>query len=123
MASKLGFRKTRQTGSHERWQHPDGRATTIPVHGGQEIGPPLFHRIITQLGIDTETFAGFVSHPGCRPLASNRSCHLGPLAFPVQAAVDVPLPDAGRLIIPNPGSIDFAYYPAGEIVVHLRLAD
>jgi predicted RNA binding protein YcfA (HicA-like mRNA interferase family) len=54
---KLGFRKTRQTGSHERWQHPVGRATTIPVHGGQEIGPPLFHRILNQLGIDTERFA------------------------------------------------------------------
>jgi predicted RNA binding protein YcfA (HicA-like mRNA interferase family) len=57
VATKLGFHKTRQTGSHERWQHPDGRATTIPVHGGQEIGTPLFHRIISQLGIDTETFA------------------------------------------------------------------
>jgi predicted RNA binding protein YcfA (HicA-like mRNA interferase family)/predicted RNase H-like HicB family nuclease len=43
VATELGFRKTRQTGSHERWQHPDGRATTIPAHGGQEIGPPLFY--------------------------------------------------------------------------------
>lgn len=41
--------------SHEGWQHPDGRATTIPVRGGQ-IGPPLFHRIVSQPGIDTETF-------------------------------------------------------------------
>lgn len=57
VATKLGFRKTRQTGGHERWQHPDGRATTIPMHGGQEIGPPLIHRIISQLGIDAETFA------------------------------------------------------------------
>jgi predicted RNA binding protein YcfA (HicA-like mRNA interferase family) len=57
VAAKLGFRKTRQTGSHERWQHPDGRATTIPVHGGQEIGRPLFHRIVSQPGIDTTTFA------------------------------------------------------------------
>jgi predicted RNA binding protein YcfA (HicA-like mRNA interferase family) len=56
-ATKLGFRLSRQTGSHERWQHPDGRATTIPVHGGEEIGPPLFHRILRQLGIDMETFA------------------------------------------------------------------
>jgi predicted RNA binding protein YcfA (HicA-like mRNA interferase family) len=56
VATKLGFSKTRQTGSHERWQHPDGRATTIPVHGGQEIGPPLFHRILSQLGIDAVVF-------------------------------------------------------------------
>jgi len=56
IAAKLGFRKARQTGSHERWLHPDGRATTIPVHGGQQIGPPLFYRILSQLGIDKEQF-------------------------------------------------------------------
>jgi predicted RNA binding protein YcfA (HicA-like mRNA interferase family) len=49
--------KSRQTGSHERWLHPDGRATTIPSHGGQEIGPPLFHRILRQLGIDETAFS------------------------------------------------------------------
>jgi predicted RNA binding protein YcfA (HicA-like mRNA interferase family) len=54
---KVGFSKSRQTRSHERWLHLDGRSTTIPVHGGQEIGPPLFHRIISQLGIDEATFS------------------------------------------------------------------
>lgn len=56
VAAKLGIRKARQTGSHERWLHPDGRATTIPVHGGRQIGPPLFYRILSQLGIDNEQF-------------------------------------------------------------------
>jgi predicted RNA binding protein YcfA (HicA-like mRNA interferase family) len=55
-ATKLGFSKARQTGSHERWRHPDGRATTIPVHGGREIGPPLFHKILNQLGINEKQF-------------------------------------------------------------------
>ena len=45
VARKLGFEKSRQTGSHERWIHPDGRAVTIPIHGGEEIGPPLFYKI------------------------------------------------------------------------------
>jgi predicted RNA binding protein YcfA (HicA-like mRNA interferase family) len=54
--SKLGFLKTRQTGSHERWTHPDGRATTIPIYGGNEIGPPLFYRILNQLEIDRKSF-------------------------------------------------------------------
>jgi hypothetical protein len=27
------------------------------MHGGQEIGPPLFYRILDQLGVDAETFA------------------------------------------------------------------
>jgi predicted RNA binding protein YcfA (HicA-like mRNA interferase family) len=55
-AARLGFLKARQTGSHERWRHPDGRATTIPIHGGREIGPPLFYRILNQLGIDDKEF-------------------------------------------------------------------
>jgi len=46
-ATKLGFR---------RWKHEDGRATTIPIHGGRQIGPPLFYRILEQLGIDENTF-------------------------------------------------------------------
>jgi len=55
-ARKLGFLPTRQTGSHERWNHRDGRAVTIPIHGGQEIGPPLFFKILRQLGITQEDF-------------------------------------------------------------------
>lgn len=46
VASQIGFVRRRQTGSHERWNHPDGRAVTIPIHGGPEIGPPLFYRIL-----------------------------------------------------------------------------
>ena len=29
---------------------------TIPLHGGQEIGPPLFHKILRQLGVSLEEF-------------------------------------------------------------------
>jgi predicted RNA binding protein YcfA (HicA-like mRNA interferase family) len=57
VARLLGFTLTRQTGSHERWNHPDGRAVTIPIHGGREIGPPLFYKIVRQLGIPLEEFA------------------------------------------------------------------
>jgi predicted RNA binding protein YcfA (HicA-like mRNA interferase family) len=56
VASTLGFVKRRQTGSHERWTHPDGRAVTIPIHGGRTIGPPLLHKILRQLGISLEEF-------------------------------------------------------------------
>jgi predicted RNA binding protein YcfA (HicA-like mRNA interferase family) len=56
-ARRLGFEKTRQTGSHERWIHQNGRAVTIPIHGGREIGPPLYNKILEQLGISSEEFA------------------------------------------------------------------
>ena len=55
-ARKLGFSLSRQTGSHERWNHPDGRAVTIPVHGGREIGPPLFFKLLRQLGVSVDEF-------------------------------------------------------------------
>lgn len=56
VARKLGFKKVRQKGSHARWQHPDGRATTIPIHGKAEIGGWLFREILKQLGITEGEF-------------------------------------------------------------------
>ena len=35
---------------------PSARAATIPIHGGREIGPPLFYKILRQLGIDERRF-------------------------------------------------------------------
>jgi predicted RNA binding protein YcfA (HicA-like mRNA interferase family) len=55
-ALALGFTKLRQAGSHERWTHGDGRAVTIPLHGGREIGAPLFFKILRQLGVSQEEF-------------------------------------------------------------------
>lgn len=56
VARLLGFVYTRTTGGHERWNHPDGRAVTIPLHGGHEVGPPLFYKILRQLGISLDEF-------------------------------------------------------------------
>lgn len=56
VARKLGFKKVRQKGSHARWQHPDGRATTIPIHGNTEIGSWLFSEILKQMGITEAEF-------------------------------------------------------------------
>jgi len=56
VATKLGFARRRQTGSHERWNHPDGRAVTIPWHDGRESGPPLFFKILRQLGVSQKRF-------------------------------------------------------------------
>ena len=56
VAKKLGFEKVRQRGSHARWKHPDGRSTTIPIHGNAEIGGWLFQEILKQLGITDEEF-------------------------------------------------------------------
>jgi predicted RNA binding protein YcfA (HicA-like mRNA interferase family) len=57
MASKAKtLEKVRQKGSYARWQHYDGRATTIPIHGNSEIGGWLFKEILSQLRITEEEF-------------------------------------------------------------------
>jgi predicted RNA binding protein YcfA (HicA-like mRNA interferase family) len=57
VARLLGFALIHTTGSHERWNHPDGGAVTIPWHGGRETGPPLFFKILRQPGVSLEEFA------------------------------------------------------------------
>ncbi|HUY99765.1 MAG TPA: type II toxin-antitoxin system HicA family toxin [Thermomicrobiaceae bacterium] len=56
VALRLGFRQMRQKGSHARWKHPDGRATTIPVHGDADIGGWLFQEILKQLEVTEAEF-------------------------------------------------------------------
>lgn len=41
-----GFEVQRQTGSHVRLKHADGRAVTVPVHGSQDIGRGLLRKIL-----------------------------------------------------------------------------
>ena len=62
----LGFILKRQKGSHGRWNHPDGRVTTIPVRGGEEIGPPLFNQHSPAIG----------DYPGRIPEAALRTREL-----------------------------------------------
>ncbi|MFH1587586.1 MAG: type II toxin-antitoxin system HicA family toxin [Candidatus Diapherotrites archaeon] len=44
----LGFEETRIRGSHHRFAHPDGRKTSVPVHGNEPIGSGLLNKIIKQ---------------------------------------------------------------------------
>ena len=46
LLKKKGFLSIRQKGSHVFMQHPDGRATVMPVHSGETIGPGLFSKIL-----------------------------------------------------------------------------
>jgi predicted RNA binding protein YcfA (HicA-like mRNA interferase family) len=43
---RMGFEEVRQRGSHKQFHHPDGRRTTVPVHGGRDIAPLLLRQII-----------------------------------------------------------------------------
>ncbi len=51
---RLGFEVIRVRGSHHLLRHPDGRATVVPVHRGETIGPGLLGKILRDCGIARE---------------------------------------------------------------------
>jgi predicted RNA binding protein YcfA (HicA-like mRNA interferase family) len=48
---QAGFRMQRQTGSHARLKHADGRVVTVPVHAGQDVGRGLLRKILRDADI------------------------------------------------------------------------
>jgi len=52
----LGFVEVRQRGAHRQYRHPDGRATTVPFHGGRDISPILLRQIARDIGLTVEEF-------------------------------------------------------------------
>jgi len=53
---RFGFDETRQKGSHKQFRHPDGRGTTVPVHGGRDIAPTLLRKIASDIDMSVEDF-------------------------------------------------------------------
>jgi predicted RNA binding protein YcfA (HicA-like mRNA interferase family) len=44
--AKVGFSVSRIRGAHHFLKHADGRATVVPVHRGEVIGPGLLVKIL-----------------------------------------------------------------------------
>ena len=54
---RLGFVQIRSRGSHRRFEHPDGRKTTVPVHRGRDIPRGLLRQIVAaDVGITMDEF-------------------------------------------------------------------
>jgi len=53
---KAGFKVVRIKGSHHRLEHQDGRKTTVPVHGKENLGPGLLNKILRDVDLDRESF-------------------------------------------------------------------
>ncbi len=52
---RMGFRLLRKSkGSHQQFEHPDGRRTTVPMHKGRDIGPGLLRKILRDIEIDVD---------------------------------------------------------------------
>jgi predicted RNA binding protein YcfA (HicA-like mRNA interferase family) len=52
----MGFVEVRQRGAHRQYRHPDGRATTVPFHGGRDISPILLRQIAKDIGLTVDEF-------------------------------------------------------------------
>jgi len=57
---RIGFMEIRQSGSHIFFQHPDGRTTLVPKHGGKDIGRGLFRQILREIQISPEEFSRYL---------------------------------------------------------------
>jgi predicted RNA binding protein YcfA (HicA-like mRNA interferase family) len=53
-----GFVIVRQSGSHAILRHPDGRRTTVPVHGKRDIGRGLLHQIMRDADLSVDDLGG-----------------------------------------------------------------
>lgn len=51
---RAGFRVIRTKGSHVFLRHPDERATVVPVHSGETIGPGLLRAILRDVELSVD---------------------------------------------------------------------
>jgi predicted RNA binding protein YcfA (HicA-like mRNA interferase family) len=57
---RAGFRLVRVKGSHHFLRHANGRATVVPVHAGEDIGPGLLSRILRDCELTRESLREFL---------------------------------------------------------------
>ena len=56
LLERLGFERIRQKGSHLYLRHPDGRATVVPVHRGEDVPPGLLRAVLHDIELSREHF-------------------------------------------------------------------
>ena len=54
LLERIGFGLVRQRGSHAQDRHADGRCTTVPMHKGRDIAPPLLRQIARDICLTVE---------------------------------------------------------------------
>jgi predicted RNA binding protein YcfA (HicA-like mRNA interferase family) len=52
-----GFKIARISGSHHIMRHPDGRGTTVPVHGNRDIAKGTLRGILGDVGMTIDQLA------------------------------------------------------------------
>lgn len=57
---ELGFKKSRQHGSHIFFRHSDGRTVTVPFHKGEDLGRGLMNRILHDADVSRDFFLAWL---------------------------------------------------------------
>jgi len=57
---KAGFVADRTRGSHVFLKHSDGRATAVPVHSGETLGPGLLRAILRDVKLSVDELVEFL---------------------------------------------------------------
>lgn len=57
---RAGFTVDRTRGSHLFLKHADGRATTVPIHSGETIGPGLLRAVLRDVELSVDELANFL---------------------------------------------------------------
>jgi predicted RNA binding protein YcfA (HicA-like mRNA interferase family) len=57
---RAGFSVVRVKGSHHFMQHPDGRATVVPIHSGETIGVGLLGKILKDVDMEADALRHFL---------------------------------------------------------------
>jgi predicted RNA binding protein YcfA (HicA-like mRNA interferase family) len=58
--SRAGFAVVRIRGSHHFLRNADGRATVVPVHSGETIGPGLLNRVLRDCEMSNAELQGLL---------------------------------------------------------------
>ena len=53
---RLGFRLSRQSGSHKIYKNPEGKRVTVPFHPGRVLHPKVLKSILRDAGLSVEEF-------------------------------------------------------------------
>lgn len=72
---RAGFKVVRIRGSHHVLRHPDGRGTSVPVHGNQDVRVGTLRGILRDCGLYVDEFQNLLD----LPLADDGRtvCHVG----------------------------------------------
>ncbi len=54
---RQGFKVARVSGSHHIMRHPDGRGTTVPVHGNRDVAKGTLRGILNDVDMTIDQLA------------------------------------------------------------------